>query len=121
MILKFMYSQQKYLKLIPPTCKIGSYGGSGNYNNALISPLLMFFLENILDNYFNFLRSTNQSFSRANLDIMFRTHTGINEFIRRKFIALNPPVAEDSGIALKYWEPNGEYYIINKADPLTKS
>ena len=102
-----------------PTCKIGSYGGqSGTYKrqNQNNTPLSVF--GNILNNYFNFLRSTNQSFSRANLDIMFRTHPGINEFIRRKFIALNPPVAEDSGIALKYWEPNDTYYIINKVNPL---
>ena len=96
-------------------CKVGSYRADGIFRGPQSYSATNVSTE-VLSDYFDFLRSTNQSFSREDSDIIFGNYR-VNGTTRKRFIAANPPLAEDSGIAFKYWEPNDTYYIINKARP----
>ena len=72
----------------------------------------------IYEQYFDYLRSTNQVIEDVNLNFIFSNSRYSNGgAFKRLFIKSNPPLSPNSNLALKYWEPNGEYYIINKTTP----
>ena len=72
----------------------------------------------IYEQYFDYLRSTNQVIEDVNLNFIFSNSRYSNGgMFKRLFIKGNPPLSPDSNLALKYWEPNDEYYIINKTTP----
>ena len=72
----------------------------------------------IYEQYFDYLRSTNQVIEDANLNILLsNSRYGNGGMFKRLFIKSNPPLSPNSNLALKYWEPNNEYYIINKTTP----
>lgn len=72
----------------------------------------------IYEQYFDYLRSTNQVIEDANLNILLsNSRYGNGGMFKRLFIKSNPPLSPNSNLALKYWEPNNEHYIINKTDP----
>jgi hypothetical protein len=72
----------------------------------------------IYEQYFDYLRSTNQVIENVNLNVLFSTSRyGNGGTFKILFIKGNPPLSPDSNIALKYWEPNDTCYIINKTTP----
>ena len=71
----------------------------------------------IYEEYFAYLRSTNQFFEGDRATNLLARVYGVDIRSKFNFIASDPPLNPDATIALKYWEPNDTYYIINTQFP----
>ena len=74
----------------------------------------------VIIQYFDYLRESNQTFTEAQIDVMFPPPIGTptdspgGSRANRNFFLSNPPMSPESNIILKHWEANDNLYFIDK-------